>query len=50
MIGFGINSKLTFNNACKYAAGAIVGSAYIKALNGSKNILTTTTAFVKTIR
>jgi tryptophan synthase alpha chain len=50
MIGFGINSKETFDNACKYAAGAIVGSAYIKAIAKSKNIETATSAFVKTIR
>jgi tryptophan synthase alpha chain len=50
MIGFGINSKQTFDNACKYAAGAIVGSAYIKAISKIKNIQSATTAFVKTIR
>jgi tryptophan synthase alpha chain len=50
MIGFGINSKETFDNACKYAVGAIVGSAYIKAISKSKNIETATNTFVKTIR
>jgi tryptophan synthase alpha chain len=50
MIGFGINSKETFDNACKYAAGAIVGSAFIKAISKTKNIESTTKAFVKTIR
>jgi tryptophan synthase alpha chain len=50
MIGFGINSKETFDNACKYAAGAIVGSAYIKAIGKAKNIETATNTFVKTIR
>jgi tryptophan synthase alpha chain len=50
MIGFGINSKDTFANACKYAAGAIVGSAYIKALSKTKNIYTTTASFIKTLR
>jgi tryptophan synthase alpha chain len=50
MIGFGINSKETFAKACKYAAGAIVGSAYIKAISKAKNIETATSAFVKTIR
>jgi tryptophan synthase alpha chain len=50
MIGFGINSKETFANACKYAAGAIVGSAYIKAIGKSKNVQTATAAFIKTIR
>jgi tryptophan synthase alpha chain len=50
MIGFGINSKETFDNACKYSAGAIVGSAYIKAIGKAKNIETATSTFVKTIR
>jgi tryptophan synthase alpha chain len=50
MIGFGINSKETFANACKYAAGAIVGSAYIKAISKNKNIQTTTASFIKTLR
>jgi tryptophan synthase alpha chain len=50
MIGFGINSKETFANACKYAAGAIVGSAYIKAIGKSKNVQTATATFIKTIR
>ncbi len=50
MIGFGINSKETFDNACKYAAGAIVGSAFIKALSKTKNIESAIKAFIKTIR
>jgi tryptophan synthase alpha chain len=50
MIGFGINSKETFDTACKYAAGAIVGSAFIKAISKTKNIESTTKAFVKTVR
>ncbi|WP_462250805.1 tryptophan synthase subunit alpha [Ekhidna sp.] len=32
LIGFGISDKETFNNACKYANGAIIGSAFIKQL------------------
>jgi tryptophan synthase alpha chain len=50
MIGFGINSKQTFDNACNYAAGAIVGSAYIKNISKVKNVESTTSAFIKTIR
>lgn len=33
LIGFGIYNNETFNTACKYANGAIIGSAFIKALN-----------------
>lgn len=50
MIGFGINDKKTFGNACKYSAGAIIGSAYIKAISKVNSIETATLAFVKTIR
>jgi len=32
IIGFGINSKETFQKACQYANGAIVGSAFVKAI------------------
>jgi len=32
IIGFGISNYETFNTACRYAHGAIVGSAFVKAL------------------
>ncbi|MGZ3939208.1 MAG: tryptophan synthase subunit alpha [Flavisolibacter sp.] len=32
LVGFGIKDKPTFQAACKYANGAIIGSAYIKAI------------------
>jgi tryptophan synthase alpha chain len=35
MIGFGISSKETFDKACKYANGAIIGSAFVKALDAA---------------
>jgi tryptophan synthase alpha chain len=35
LVGFGIKDKRTFQSACKYANGAIIGSAYIKALENS---------------
>lgn len=42
LIGFGIKDKTTFNAACRYANGAIIGTAYIKALeqDGSVNAVT----------
>ncbi len=33
MIGFGISCKETFDKACQYANGAIIGSAFVKALD-----------------
>ena len=35
LVGFGIKDRTTFQAACKYANGAIIGSAYIKALENS---------------
>jgi tryptophan synthase alpha chain len=35
LVGFGIKDKDTFQTACKYANGAIIGSAYIKAIENS---------------
>jgi tryptophan synthase alpha chain len=46
MIGFGIKDKQTFESACKYASGAIIGTAYIKAIGGKKDIKGTTKAFI----
>ena len=50
LIGFGISSHETYSKACEYANGAIIGSAYIKALKESEDIEATTLAFVKSIR
>ena len=32
LIGFGISDEQTFNEACQYAKGGIIGSAFVKAL------------------
>ncbi len=49
LVGFGIKDKQTFESACKYANGAIIGSAFIKALENEKNIATTTKLFLNKI-
>jgi tryptophan synthase alpha chain len=36
LVGFGIKDKKTFETACKYANGAIIGSAYIKAIENTE--------------
>jgi tryptophan synthase alpha chain len=47
LVGFGIKDKTTFETACKYANGAIIGSAYVKAIEdgeveeGTKRFLET---------
>ncbi len=40
LIGFGISNHHTFNQACQYANGAIIGSAFIKMLASSGGHLT----------
>src|SRR5690349_11657881 len=49
LVGFGIKDKQTFETACKYASGAIIGTAYIKALEQSNNIEQTTKEFLSKI-
>jgi len=50
LIGFGISNSETFQTACKWANGAIVGSAYIKALDSKGSIEEATSDFVQGIR
>jgi len=37
LIGFGISNRETFQTACEFARGAIIGSAFIKALGAAKS-------------
>jgi len=49
LVGFGIKDKETFQSACKYANGAIIGTAYIRALEKNGEIEKLTADFLKTI-
>ncbi len=49
LVGFGIKDKATFTTACTYTNGAIIGSAYIQALQSGTDIETTTTNFLQKI-
>ena len=49
VVGFNISNKDSFQKACKYASGAIIGSAFVKSLAGSQDVSITTTSFVKSI-
>ena len=49
LIGFGIHDNHSFINACKYANGAIIGSAFINKLSHSTDVTQTTADFVKAI-
>lgn len=50
LVGFGIKDKETFETACKYAAGAIIGTAYIKALETNSDIEGATSQFLAQIK
>ena len=52
MIGFGISNRETFVTACTYARGAIIGSAFIKALGapGSRSLEDVVRDFIRKIR
>ena len=50
LIGFGISNKETFNKACKYAKGAIIGSAFIKSLDNEKDMKESITGFINSIK
>ena len=49
LVGFGIKDKATFNMASKYANGAIIGSAYINALQNGNTIEESTETFLNSI-
>jgi tryptophan synthase alpha chain len=49
LVGFGIKDRNTFESACKYANGAIIGTAFIKALEGTTNIEATVKQFISAV-
>ena len=49
LVGFGIKDKASFEAVNKYAQGAIIGSAYIKALSKGDSIEDTTKNFLKQV-
>ena len=49
LIGFGISDKATFDNACKYANGAITGSAFVKSFDENISIEESISSFVHQI-
>lgn len=50
LIGFGISDSATFANACRFANGAIIGSAFVKSLKPELEIEKSVAQFVKGIR
>ncbi len=50
LVGFGINDANTFSQACRYAKGAIIGTAFIHALSNGSNIKQAVSSFIQSIR
>jgi len=50
LIGFNIKDNATFTNACNYANGAIIGSAFIRAIENSENLEGDIKKFVNKVR
>ncbi|GAC1441446.1 MAG: tryptophan synthase subunit alpha [Sediminibacterium sp.] len=49
LVGFGIKDKETFGSACRYANGAIIGTAYIRALEKATDVEKATKEFLEKI-
>ena len=49
LVGFGIKDRSTFKTAGTFTNGAIIGSAYIKALENTTDVQATTKEFLNTI-
>jgi tryptophan synthase alpha chain len=49
LTGFGISDRTSFQKACSYTHGAIIGSAFIKALSGDGTIKDKVRGFVRNI-
>ncbi len=50
LIGFGISNKETFDKACKNANGAIIGSAFIKAISQEGKIVNNINEFIQSVK
>ncbi len=50
LIGFGISSKKGYDAACSHSNGAIIGSAFIRALENGQNLSSTIHQFVNSIK
>ena len=49
LVGFGVKDKSSFDAVCEQANGAIIGSAYIRALQGGDQVVEQTRTFLDSI-
>ncbi|MFN8438044.1 MAG: tryptophan synthase subunit alpha [Cytophagales bacterium] len=50
IVGFGISDKTSFDTACQYVGGAIIGSAFIKALDNQGSLEERIDDFIKSVK
>jgi tryptophan synthase alpha chain len=50
LIGFGISDRSSFQLACKYAEGAIIGSAFIKVIQQKENLEQNIRQFIQEVK
>ncbi|GHA58330.1 tryptophan synthase subunit alpha [Pontibacter akesuensis] len=50
VIGFGIHDRETFASACNHGSGAIIGSAFVKALTQEGSLQENISSFIQSIR
>jgi tryptophan synthase alpha chain len=50
LIGFGISDKSSFEQACEYSGGAIIGSAFIKTLDGPGILKDNIERFIRSVK
>lgn len=50
LVGFGIKDRSTFQSACKHANGAIIGTAFIQALEGATDLKARVKQFLGTVQ
>jgi tryptophan synthase alpha chain len=50
LIGFGISNQSTFEKACKYGSGAIVGSAFISLIKNSNDLSNDIPLFIQQLK
>lgn len=50
LVGFGIKDKASFEAAAAFANGAIIGTAFIKALEGAADVTLATEQFIRSVK
>lgn len=50
LVGFGIKDRLSFEAACEHTNGAIIGSAFVKAIENCTDVNLATKEFLKSVR